>query len=80
MFRKRNILRAVAELVDLLPMFAQGPERGCGLDQGAPELQSNLASWPLDGARCRLMADSVEKVLAAVGTKFLRAADAFNAV
>jgi hypothetical protein len=27
-----------------------------------------------------LLADSVEKVLAAVGTKFLRAADAFNAV
>jgi hypothetical protein len=26
------------------------------------------------------MADSVEKVLAAVGTKFLRAADAFKAV
>jgi hypothetical protein len=26
------------------------------------------------------VADSVEKVLAAVGTKFLRAADAFNAV
>jgi len=26
-----------------------------------------------------LLADSVEKVLAAVGTKFLRAADAFNA-
>jgi hypothetical protein len=26
------------------------------------------------------MVDSVEKVLAAVGTKFLRAADAFNAV
>jgi hypothetical protein len=30
--------------------------------------------------RCRSWVDSVEKVLAAVGTKFLRAADAFNAV
>jgi hypothetical protein len=30
--------------------------------------------------RQSLMADSVEKVLAPVGTKFLRAADAFNAV
>ena len=31
-----------------------------------------------DGAKCRLLIDSVEK--AAVGTNFLRAADAFNAV
>jgi hypothetical protein len=30
--------------------------------------------------RCPHLADSAEKVLAAVGTKFLRAADAFNAV
>jgi len=35
----------------------------------------------LDDHRCGLQwVDSVEKVLAAVGTKFLRAADAFNAV
>jgi hypothetical protein len=35
---------------------------------------------PERGAHCLLLAGSVEKVLAAVGTKFLRAADAFNAV
>jgi hypothetical protein len=40
---------------------------------------------PNSGARAHipgppLWADSVEKVLAAVATKFLRAADAFNAV
>jgi len=32
------------------------------------------------GATRLLLADSVEKALAAVGIKFLRAADAFNAV
>jgi hypothetical protein len=31
-------------------------------------------------SKCLLLADSVEKFLAAVGTKFLRAADAFNSV
>jgi hypothetical protein len=31
-------------------------------------------------SKAALLTDSVEKVLAAVGTKFLRAADAFNAV
>ena len=38
------------------------------------------AVWRHQQMRGPLLADSVEKVLAAVGTKFLRAADAFKAV
>jgi hypothetical protein len=59
----------------------------CALGSHADNHRSPVLvrSEPESGSRrpqlpCRLRVDPVEKVLAGVGTKFLRAADAFNAV